>query len=89
MLFCEEALIIFLSDWSSLSFRWHSVLLMLFGILTYLVSSLVDSVFFTIVNILCLIFPDFVFLPIVFSFFPFYLSNLLLWDLVPLARSWA
>ena len=62
---------------------------MLLGILTYLVSSLVDSVFFTIVNIVCLIFPDFVFLPIVFSFFPFYLSNLLLWDLVSLTRSWA
>ena len=62
---------------------------MLFGILTYLVSSLVDSVFFTIVNIVCLIFPDFVVLPIVFSFFPFYLSNLLLWDLVSLTRSWA
>ena len=84
MLFFEEALIIFVRlvfvifqvVFCSIDVTWNFICL---------ISSLVGSVFFTILTNGCVIFLDFVSLPIVFL--P--LLNLLLSDLVSLTRSWA
>ena len=84
MLFFEEALTIFVR----LVFFIFQVVLCSIDIIwnfIYLISSLVGSVFFTILTNGCVIFLDFVFLPIMFL--P--LLNLLLWDIVSLTRSWS
>lgn len=84
MLFFEEALVIFVR----LVFFIFQVVLCSIDVIwnfIHLISSLVGSVFFTILTNGCVIFLDFVFLPIMFL--P--LLNLLLWDLVSLTRSWA
>ena len=76
MLFFEEALIIFVR----LVFFIFQVVLCSIDVtwnFIYLISSFVCSVFFTILTNGCVIFLDFVSLPIVFL--P--LLNLLLWDL--------